>query len=172
MSDKSTFFGESGAHTFREPAAASLSNFRRNANWLDACGKQPSEASLSVQIGCCLEEMAEFVDTLNILSPTGSTSAAGQENSAFMKAIGNNLKSGYAIARIYDREMALDALCDIEVTLNGIAYLAGMDKEEADRRVLASNESKLNLDGTPVILPGGKIGKGPQYVAPNLTGLF
>ena len=62
---------------------------------------------------------------------------------------------------------ALDALCDTEVTGNGIAYLAGFDKNGADQEVLASNESKL-VDGKPVIQPGGKIGKGPNYRAPEL----
>ena len=61
----------------------------------------------------------------------------------------------------------LDALCDREVTGNGVAYIAGFDKDAADQAVLASNESKLE-DGKPVILPGGKIGKGKHYAAPDL----
>jgi hypothetical protein len=64
---------------------------------------------------------------------------------------------------------ALDALCDTEVTGNGIAYLADFDKNGADKEVLASNESKL-VDGKPVLMPGGKIGKGPNYKAPDLSG--
>jgi len=62
---------------------------------------------------------------------------------------------------------ALDALCDTEVTGNGIAYLADFDKNGADKEVLASNESKL-VDGKPVLLPGGKISKGPNYKPPEL----
>jgi hypothetical protein len=50
-----------------------------------------------------------------------------------------------------------------------VAYLAGFDKDAADEEVLASNESKLE-DGVPVILEGGKIGKGKSYKAPNLRG--
>jgi hypothetical protein len=50
-----------------------------------------------------------------------------------------------------------------------VAYLAGFDKDAADEEVLASNESKLE-DGVPVILEGGKIGKGKNYKAPNLRG--
>lgn len=62
----------------------------------------------------------------------------------------------------------LDALCDREVTGNGLAFLLGFDKDAADQEVLRSNDSKLNEDGTPVILPGGKIGKSRRYRAPNL----
>jgi hypothetical protein len=57
---------------------------------------------------------------------------------------------------------------DIEVTGNGVAYLAGFDKCEADQAVLASNEAKL-IDGKPVILPGGKIGKPEGWKAPDLA---
>lgn len=153
------------------------SNYIRAARWLAACGKfptttldEPNEAGLSVQIGCHLEEFAEFLDALNIQSPTGLTSEAMQEVAAVIKSLGINLKLGSALARIYDREAALDALCDSEVTSNGVAYMAGFDKPEADRRVLASNESKLE-DGRAVILAGGKIGKGRHYIAPDLSDL-
>ena len=62
-----------------------------------------------------------------------------------------------------------DALCDIEVTANGVAYLAEMDKPGADRAVLDSNDAKL-VDGKPVILEGGKIGKPAGWTAPDLRG--
>lgn len=68
-----------------------------------------------------------------------------------------------------DRIEALDALCDSEVTGNGVAYLAGFDKQGADMAVLASNDAKL-IDGKPVILPGGKIGKPDGWKAPDLSG--
>jgi hypothetical protein len=65
---------------------------------------------------------------------------------------------------------ALDALCDIEVTGNGVAFFAGFDKDAADQAVIDSNDSKLE-DGKAVIMPGGKIGKGAQdYKAPDLKG--
>ncbi|MGL4831112.1 MAG: hypothetical protein ACRCWS_00815, partial [Propionibacteriaceae bacterium] len=68
-----------------------------------------------------------------------------------------------------DRIEALDALCDSEVTGNGVAYLAGFDKRSADMAVLSSNDAKL-VDGKPVILPGGKIGKPDGWKAPDLSG--
>jgi hypothetical protein len=44
-----------------------------------------------------------------------------------------------------------------------------MDKPGADRAVLDSNNAKL-VDGKPVILEGGKIGKPPGWKAPDLRG--
>lgn len=56
----------------------------------------------------------------------------------------------------------------MEVTGNGVAHLAGMDKECADMAVLDSNDAKL-VDGEPVILEGGKIGKPGGWLPPDLT---
>ncbi len=151
----------------------SKTNFRRTADWLAACGKEPGNpAHLSTQIGCHLEEISELLHEVSLLGPTGLSSVALSAVAVVLAAIANNLKAGTITAAIYDREAALDALCDCEVTGNGVAFLAGFNKDEADRRVCASNESKLDTDGKPVILPGGKIGKSPHYSPPDLTGLY
>ena len=68
-----------------------------------------------------------------------------------------------------DRIEALGALCDCEMAGNGVAYLAGFDKRSADQAVLESNDAKL-VDGKPVILAGGKIGKPEGWKAPDLSG--
>lgn len=154
-----------------------MTNYQRTANWLHACGKKPGNTNqLSVQIGCHLEEVLEFLDALNItevtrdgIDPSWNLAREWNEMQKTLEAIADLLKTGHARAKIDDesRVQVLDALCDCEVTGNGIAYLAGFDKDEADRRVLASNESKL-FYGQPVFLPGGKIGKGPDYKPPVL----
>lgn len=146
--------------------------FRATAEWLSRCGKAPGdEAALSVQVGVHLEEFSEFLKTIYIESNTGITSTATQELAAHLEAAALALKRGYAKARIFDREAALDALCDSEVTGNGVAFLAGFNKVEGDARVIASNYSKFNADGTPVILEGGKIGKSELYKEPDLSDL-
>jgi hypothetical protein len=148
-------------------------NYSRTADWLHACGKEPgNERDLSVQIGCHIEEFVEFLRCLNVEGPTGASSDVMQEVASILAAVATNIKLQYVLARIYDREMALDALCDCDVTGNGVAFLAGFNKDIADERVLASNRSKFNFDGTPVILEGGKIGKSDLYVPPDLTGLY
>jgi hypothetical protein len=146
-------------------------NFRRTADWLAACGKEPSNKQhLATQIGVHLEECMELIDELII---TGSV--ADNENlsaaATTIKGVAHRLKQGTTGVNIKNRAKALDALCDSEVTGNGVAFLAGFHKEEADLRVLRSNDSKLNEDGTPVILPGGKIGKSARYVPPFLLDL-
>lgn len=146
------------------------SNFQRTADWLQTCGKRPSDDNLSTQIGCHLEEVCELLDELSIIGSSADHSSL-EMASTRIKGIAHRLKQGTTGARLKNRINALDALCDAEVTGNGVAFLAEMNKPEADRRVLFSNESKLNADGTAVILPGGKIGKSDRFVKPFLADL-
>lgn len=147
------------------------SNFKRTADWLTACGKQPGdEKNLSVQVAVHFEEIAELLDELRVRG-SGDDEDALMVCAARLRWLSNRGKSGQTVITIHDRVRALDALCDGEVTANGVAFLAGFYKEIADRRVLTSNESKLNEDGTAVILPGGKIGKSPLYAPPFLDDL-
>jgi predicted HAD superfamily Cof-like phosphohydrolase len=146
-----------------------MTNFQRTAAWLKACGKTPGEANLSVQVGCHIEEFIEFLHTVEIKGktlPLDLIAAAVHVLDDFAA----DLKKGDAQIRISEEERAeaLDALCDLEVTLNGVAYIAGFDKDSADQAVLASNDAKL-VDGKPVIKEGGKIGKPEGWVAPDLA---
>ena len=145
-----------------------MSNYQRTANWLAACGKEQNKQNLSVQIGCHLEEFNEFLATLDFSSPADDFQVRNIMHN--IKYLSTNLKTGYGAARIRDHQRtdALDALCDCEVTGNGVAYLAGFNKDAADQAVLASNEAKL-VDGKPVILEGGKIGKPQGWTAPDLS---
>ena len=145
-----------------------MTNFQRTASWLKACGKEVGNPQhISVQIGVHIEEFCEFMRTLNYdLDEDAKTVADSAVN--ILSFISTAIKKGEINATIADRLAALDALCDCEVTGNGVAYLMGTDKDGADQEVLRSNDSKLNPDGTAVILPGGKIGKSSQYQAPEL----
>lgn len=150
-------------------AFSNKTNFRRTADWLKACGKEVgNNHHLATQIGCHIEEFCEQLDELLIVGSVADNESLIQASTR-LKGLAHRLKMGNTGIRIKDRVAFLDGLCDVEVTGNGVAYLAGMNKEEADRRVLFSNESKLNADGTPVILPGGKIGKSDRYVKPFLA---
>lgn len=145
-----------------------MNNFTRTANWLAACGKWPDHLGASVQIGCHIEEVCEFLRTLR--TDKDGYALLLKRTCDDLEWFAGKLKKGDSIVHIdpANRVHALDALCDSEVTGNGVAYMLGMNKIAADEAVLASNESKLE-DGKPVILPGGKIGKGRDYAAPNLT---
>jgi predicted HAD superfamily Cof-like phosphohydrolase len=157
------------ARNERLMAEAQASNFERTAAWLKACGKVPGPAALSVQIGCHLEEFIEFLMCVDFDSAEDAESL--ERSVADLLRVANGLKKGLVMAGINpsDRIEALDALCDSEVTGNGVAYLAGFDKQGADLTVLASNDAKL-VDGKPVILPGGKIGKPDGWKDPDLLG--
>jgi len=144
-------------------------NFQRTANWLKACGKEPTIENLSVQLGVHLEEFCELLACLR--SDSEGYGKLLERTKADLEWFAVKLKKReqFVYIPIHLRTDALDALCDSEVTGNGVAYLACFDKDGADQEVLASNESKLE-DGKPVILEGGKIGKGKDYKAPDLKG--
>jgi len=142
-------------------------NFQRTADWLKACGKEPTIENLSVQLGVHLEEFCELLACLR--SDSEGYGKLLERTKADLEWFAVKLKKReqFVYIPIHLRTDALDALCDSEVTGNGVAYLANFDKDGADQEVLASNESKLE-DGKPLILEGGKIGKGKDYKAPDL----
>lgn len=144
-----------------------LSNFESTATWLRCCGKEQTPENLSVQIGVHVEEFVEFLGCLEIDGVSATEWAASAID--MLDILARRLKDRGSVAGIPQamRAQALDALCDQEVTGNGVAYLAKFNKEGADREVLRSNHSKLEA-GKPVILPGGKIGKGKFYRPPDL----
>lgn len=145
-----------------------MTNYQRTANWLHACGKGQTVPNLSVQIGCHMEEFVEFLRAISMQS-IGDQLVVDQIIGD-LEHIGNKLKLHYATARIPEglRVAALDALCDLDVTGNGVAYLADFNKDAADQAVLASNEAKL-VDGKPIFREGGKIGKPEGWEPPDLS---
>jgi predicted HAD superfamily Cof-like phosphohydrolase len=166
----------SGAHQMAMSAVTNLqrehlNNYERTARWLKACGKESGAdvKNTSVQIGCHLEEFCEFLGTLR--SDSEGYGKLLERTKADLEWFGSKLKRREVMVYIptHLRTDALDALCDSEVTGNGVAYMAGFDKPSADQAVLASNEAKL-VDGKPVILEGGKIGKPENWKAPDLRG--
>jgi hypothetical protein len=160
------------ARNERLMAEAQASNFERTAAWLKACGKVPAPAAMAVQIGCDFEEKAEFFSCIELDDGHDRSIQDRLRNIVHeLNSLGHLLKKGLITASIPKgrRAEALDAICDSEVTGNGVAYLAGFDKRGADQAVLASNDAKL-VDGKPVILPGGKIGKPEGWKAPDLSG--
>lgn len=138
-------------------------NYLRTAHWLNACGKKQGDlGQLSTQVGVHLEECLEFFDQLNDLP--GEDLAAVER----LKVLAGAFKDGSKLVSFKNEEKALDALCDTEVTANGVAFLAGWRKPRADAKVLAANDAKL-VNGKPVLLPGGKIGKPEGWSPADLS---
>lgn len=147
-----------------------MSNYQRTAAWLKACGKEPgNEDQFSVQLGVDLEEFIEGLACIELDLPADAMNEASAAI-ALLADVAVLLKRGAAKARIVEGKRAefLDALCDREVTGNGLAFLAGFDKDGADEAVINSNDAKL-VDGKPIIAPGGKIMKPEGWAAPDLT---
>lgn len=144
-----------------------MSNYQRAAAWLKACGKEPSPENLNTQIGAHIEECMEFLRCLR--SDSDGYAKLIERTASDLDWFATKLKRGEQ--RVYIpthlRVHALDALCDMEVTGNGVAYLAGFDKEAADKAVLDSNDAKL-VDGKAILAPGGKIMKPEGWTAPDL----
>lgn len=144
-----------------------MTNFQRTAAWLKACGKEPSPENMSVQIGCDIEEYCEFLRTLRIESDGYAKLIERTVTDLEWFAVKLKRREQLVYIPHHLREAALDALCDREVTGNGVAYLGRFNKDGADQAVLDSNDAKL-VDGKPVILDGGKIGKPDGWKAPDL----
>lgn len=138
-------------------------NFLRVAQWLTTAGKEVGNPKhIGVQVGCMLEEVAEFLEQLNIAD--GDV----EEAYLYLTNVARRLKQRRGEVEFHDPVKALDALCDIDVTINGVAFLAGWNKLQADLAVLNANDDKF-VDGKPVFLEGGKIGKREGWEAPDLT---
>jgi len=146
-----------------------MNNYQRTAAWLHACGKGKTTPNVSVQTGCMIEEFCEFLGSIR--SESEGYAKLLDRTRTDLEWFASKLKKGEQSVFIppHLRVDALDALCDVEVTLNGVAYLADFDKDAADQAVLDSNDAKL-VDGRPVILEGGKIGKPEGWRAPDLAG--
>lgn len=145
-------------------------NYKRTADWLKACGKEPNPEDLVVQIGCHIEEVCEFLQVLR--TDKEGYAKLLERTRLDLEWFASKLKRRELTVYIptHLRVDALDALCDAEVTGNGVAYMAGFDKVQADALVLESNDAKL-VDGQPVILEGGKIGKPSGWKSPDLRAL-
>lgn len=69
-----------------------------------------------------------------------------------------------------DMVAVLDALCDLRYVNDGTTLCLGLGDEfmDAFRDVHASNMSKLDADGKPLISDAGRVVKGATYRAPDL----
>jgi len=62
-----------------------------------------------------------------------------------------------------------DALTDILYVVYGAGHAFGIDLDACYREVHSSNMSKLGADGKPIYREDGKVMKGPNFRAPDLT---
>ena len=135
--------------------------------WFELARPEPTIEDACVQIGCHYEEVAEMAETI------------GDESNA-INSLANDYKSKDYSALFFIENLKikgnavglkvelLDSLCDQIVTAIGVAHMLGFDIEGALNEVNNSNYSKFE-DGKPVFNEQGKIAKGKDYFAPDLT---
>ncbi len=68
-----------------------------------------------------------------------------------------------------DLKEVADALTDILYVTYGAGHAFGLNLDSCFDEVQKSNMSKLDIDGKPIFNERGKVMKGPNYFAPDLT---
>ena len=144
-----------------------MNNAQHTENWLRACGKEVGLKNASTQLGCILEEVAELLNELYV-NEISTSEQITDALSALTKLAATFKRGEDRLQGRGDSESIVDALADIKVTVDGFAYLAGLDIQKADAITIEANNRKL-IDGKPVILDGGKIGKPAGWIAPDYS---
>jgi hypothetical protein len=133
--------------------------------WHERARPNPTAENLGVQMGCHAEEFCEMLDALEQTEAIRDVRRSAGH-------LAELWKTGMHFPVIADRRELLDSLADQIVTAVGVGHCANMNVPEAVLRVNKSNWSKYDQDGQPIFKPNGKIDKGPNYVEPDLSGLF
>lgn len=138
----------------------------RIVRWFNKAVPEPTEKNFNTQVGCDFEESAELLEALQ-----GHNLEADEAIKAFISQVrdfATKLKTGEIKVEVKNRVDFLDAVCDKIVTSTGMATYKKMDVESGLEEVVASNESKFDLDGNPIFDENMKIMKGPNYWKANL----
>jgi predicted HAD superfamily Cof-like phosphohydrolase len=105
----------------------------------------------SLRVALLCEEFKETVDAMRYMFTTIEK---------------QNNKASYEQAK----QETLKELMDLIYVIQGFCVTYGWDSDEAFARVHESNMSKL-VDGEPLKDENGKVQKGPNYKAPDLSDL-
>jgi hypothetical protein len=143
------------------------------ALWHKRARSNPRDKDFNTQLGCHLEEIVEMIECLRFTYKNGTGVEMPGKNSMIhqqVKDFADGLKAGRITAQIADTEGLLDALADQIVTAVGVGHCANTDIVQAVEIVNTSNWSKFDSNGNPYFDQGGKILKGPNYKAPDLSG--
>lgn len=141
-----------------------LKNIR---DWFRTAKPEPSFKDFQVQLGVHFEEVSEMAGSIKGLDRL--TQSILTQALVANHALALHLKQTKGVCiEIPNPAEFLDAVCDQIVTVTGTAEFYGFDVVGAAAEVDRSNWSKFSVNGKPILEPTGKIGKGPNYAAPNL----
>lgn len=131
-----------------------------------------SEAIEILEKGLGLEVCIGFKDRDELVYPQF---VHGSDNAQLCKAI----QRAIFLSEKRDLIKVVDGLGDLNVVVNGFALELGVDMRAVDQEVYASNMTKLDDNGQPIVAdgsdpkyPAGKILKGPNFVEPQLETLL
>jgi predicted HAD superfamily Cof-like phosphohydrolase len=145
------------------------------ALWQKRARPTPNNRDFDVALGCHLEEIVEMIEALRFSHRNGTGVQMPGKNSMLyqqVKDFADGLKAGRIIAEVANRKELLDALADQIVTAVGVGHCARMNVAKAVEVVNSSNFSKFSENGEPYFDQNMKVLKGPNYVPPNLEGLY
>ena len=142
------------------------------ALWHKRARPNPRDKDFNVQLGCHFEEFFEMIECLRFTYKNGTGVDMPGKNSMIyqqIKDFSDGLKAGRITADVADRKELCDALADQIVTAVGVGHCASINTATAVDIVNTSNWSKFDSNGNPYFDQGGKILKGPNYKAPDLS---
>lgn len=139
------------------------------ALWHRRARENPTYDDFRVQLGCHLEEMAEFLEEVAFQDVPNQEKLMWTIDLLF--SMSEALKCKAAVVDINNRENFLKELCDGIVTGIGVGYCNGMAVVSAVEEVNRSNWSKFNYKGFPEFDKHGKIKKGENYSPADMKGM-
>lgn len=134
--------------------------------WHAAARPHPTDTDRSTQLGCHFEEVAEMLDAL--VGTNEYTRILIERAKTSLELLSEALKHGQANVMVGDMVGLADSIADQVVTGLGVAHTYGINAPMACLRVNESNWSKF-VDGRPLYNAQGKVVKGPNYQAPDLS---
>lgn len=141
-------------------------SIKKTQGWFREAVPNADNRTLTVQLGCHFEEVAEMLEAVHIVDETGDsqlwTAALGA-----IESLADALKFGQCHIHGANKKLLLDAIGDQIVTGTGVGTQLGMDVAGALDEINRSNWSKFE-NGKPVFNEHGKIAKGKNYTPPNL----
>lgn len=112
---------------------------------------------VALYLGLCCEELNEALDSQDL-------------DLEILNAVSYELRQGDHVCT--PNTLLVDAACDLIWVSVGLLASMGVDPEEAMQRVLDSNNSKRNPDGTMTVDFTGKVVKPAGYREPDFSGLL
>jgi predicted HAD superfamily Cof-like phosphohydrolase len=119
--------------------------------------------------GSNFDKVGEFMNTFGQEVKTSPEFPDNDTVALRYELIREELEELYHAMGEKDLVEVADALTDILYVTYGAGHAFGIDLDACFDEVQRSNMSKLGADGKPIYREDGKILKGPNYFAPDLT---